>query len=911
MSTKTTFKRIALVAVAALGFGVLSSVSAGAADVTTGATTGFTTDTTSITVVGATTPSATFKIAMTGPITAGQKLQAGETLTASVTAVPTGVTATKSLALNGGSGTGFVAAGTAFSGTPNDLTATVVTASTANDKYTATSTDTSGPGSGVTGVLDSTSASGGNGHTVVLSQTTQGYYYIKIAPRDGAAVLDQGTYSIRLRLTAGGASGIVVQDTTVKVTFVTAAANSGAVLTLTKSGTFFKSSATAFHTANYIYAKIADANAGQVTLANNGGAPVILSDLVDVDGLSVAAETITNADGGTTGDYGKAVDAGVANATRVANDGIYGITWTPAATYAASAAAAVRVRYGAASATTAVVVYPAASTGGAAGTPVITAAGLSAASVAPNYTVPLTTTSATVTIPGGTSGQTYTYTVAYTGTYVPGDVSPLNATAKTVVANASGVVTFTITNATPVDGAKATVTVAGFASGWTDQAITWSKSKAASISVTLGGAYVALKSTNTFTATVTDAFGAPVAGVVLKPVVSGSNADLATAPRASVTTAADGTASITLTDAAAVAAGTDKVTFTTADAAATKASTITYAATAPVATALTATYNADPTKTKEEISSLIPSAGIYVTGTTKFPVTIDRNNTSAMTAAASKDQLVFRISAGVAGVPVVASASTGAYVFGSANTQSASRTSYTDADGFVEFQAGSNVAGANTITFTSGTATTSAAFWTTTSAAKGRFVTLTQNAGVVTAKVTDRYGNGVSGVTVQMSTNNGTLGNGQLTTVYTTDTTGSISVLPVGTSGATVTATLTDSTVTDVASIAGYVGTVPVESTLAAGNKTATLAVADSATSSAAAEAATDAAAEATDAANAATDAANAAAEAPDAATAAAQDAADAVAALSTQVSEMVNALKKQITALTNLVIKIQKKVKA
>ena len=77
------------------------------------------------------------------------------------------------------------------------------------------------------------------------------------------------------------------------------------------------------------------------------------------------------------------------------------------------------------------------------------------------------------------------------------------------------------------------------------------------------------------------------------------------------------------------------------------------------------------------------------------------------------------------------------------------------------------------------------------------------------------------------------------------------------------------------------------------------------------AQAATDAAAEATDAANAATDAANAAAEAADAATAAAQDAADAVAALSVAVTEMITALKKQITALTNLVIKIQKKVKA
>jgi len=91
---------------------------------------------------------------------------------------------------------------------------------------------------------------------------------------------------------------------------------------------------------------------------------------------------------------------------------------------------------------------------------------------------------------------------------------------------------------------------------------------------------------------------------------------------------------------------------------------------------------------------------------------------------------------------------------------------------------------------------------------------------------------------------------------------------------------------------------------------TATATVSDDA-ATAAATAASDAASEATDAANAATDAANAAAEAADAATAAAQDAADAVAALSTAVSAMVSDLKKQITALTNLVIKIQKKVKA
>jgi hypothetical protein len=98
---------------------------------------------------------------------------------------------------------------------------------------------------------------------------------------------------------------------------------------------------------------------------------------------------------------------------------------------------------------------------------------------------------------------------------------------------------------------------------------------------------------------------------------------------------------------------------------------------------------------------------------------------------------------------------------------------------------------------------------------------------------------------------------------------------------------------------------------LTALNAVSVSAVVENAAATAAATAAADAAAEATDAANAATDAANAAAEAADAATAAAQDSADAVAALSVQVATYISNLRKQITALTNLVIKIQKKVKA
>jgi hypothetical protein len=75
--------------------------------------------------------------------------------------------------------------------------------------------------------------------------------------------------------------------------------------------------------------------------------------------------------------------------------------------------------------------------------------------------------------------------------------------------------------------------------------------------------------------------------------------------------------------------------------------------------------------------------------------------------------------------------------------------------------------------------------------------------------------------------------------------------------------------------------------------------------------AAAAAAEEATAAANDATDAALSAAEAAEAATAMAQEAVDAVAELSAQVTTLISALRKQITTLTNLVVKIQKKVKA
>jgi hypothetical protein len=173
----------------------------------------------------------------------------------------------------------------------------------------------------------------------------------------------------------------------------------------------------------------------------------------------------------------------------------------------------------------------------------------------------------------------------------------------------------------------------------------------------------------------------------------------------------------------------------------------------------------------------------------------------------------------------------------------------------------------------------------------------------ITVKAVDSNGAGVADGSRNLFSSTGITSNASLTGASWSAT--AAVALVAGVKTYTVYAPLVPGTVSIMATQGTAVDAV------AAGGTAAVISASAVVVSDGVAQAAADAAAEATDAANAATDAANAAAEAADAATAAAQDAADAVAALATQVTEMVNALKKQITALTNLVIKIQKKVKA
>jgi len=292
-----------------------------------------------------------------------------------------------------------------------------------------------------------------------------------------------------------------------------------------------------------------------------------------------------------------------------------------------------------------------------------------------------------------------------------------------------------------------------------------------------------------------------------------------------------------------------------------------------------------------------------------------------------KFQFVAKDSAGavVTGVPVTITASAGGHILDSCSGASAkvvtSKTCYPATGGLITFNTIATAAGSVTYTVTAGTVSSSATVSTKNVAADARYVaisgdttgtTFTTTKPLLTAKVTDRFGNGVPDVALTFThTGVGSISGGAKFSTYTTDKTGAVSFyLDSTTEGSATISVAAAATSSSLSDLAGYVGLVAYDSTLTAGAKSASATVLWAAGSNSA-DVAADAAAEATDAANAATDAANAAAEAADAATAAAQDAADAVAALSAQVASLISGLKAQLTALTNLVIKIQKKGKA
>jgi hypothetical protein len=742
---------------------------------------------------------------------------------------------------------------------------------------------------------------------------------------DDIASIDAGFYTIRIDLLDVNKNAI--KSSTVKFQVVTSKVNSGAVVTATVTGSQLKGAVVAATDVQNITATLADANGGLVRILANQ-APVLSGSITDATLITPLVDSLTWADSASNVDADDAI-----------LDGSYVATSTSAVVIAGIAGAAtVKVVFGAASATAALVI-----TGTTAANYIKTSVTATDKVVTvadgTNYYVPLTTKAATVKATvlnsAGTiaaSAASVYYTLAYSAGCVLGDMAPAAVTAsKKLTTDANGVVSIDITNANPINDCTVTVIFSGgtvFDATYSlTRSITWSKAIPTSVVVSPAGGYKAvLASTHKVTWTILDQFLTPVVGSTVTFSPAGANAPAATTTAPSAISDANGQGSYSWTDAKGVVDSTtlgyDSVALaqvgTTAFA---KGSVkVTYVTTMPAITSLYATYTAttDNAITPTTVTGVVPTT-TNIGGVTGVPVSIadqidttkSITATTAVKAIAPWVTLNFqaRIAAattGTSGVPTTVTVK-GAKIVGNDGKLGTTVTVYANEDVYVL----GTTTGVATVTATNGTLTSTATINFVNAAADARVLKLTEASGLVTASVTDAFGNGVKGVSVDVvGTGGAWLGNGSTSAAFSTATDGTVTFSVTG--AGTVTASLA-STILKASFLAGAgnsTGTV-ITTGAPAGVRSASVATTGYNVTSDAAQAAADAAAEATDAANAATDAANAAAEAADAATAAAQDAADAVAALSTQVSEMVDALKKQITALTNLVIKIQKKVKA
>jgi len=420
----------------------------------------------------------------------------------------------------------------------------------------------------------------------------------------------------------------------------------------------------------------------------------------------------------------------------------------------------------------------------------------------------------------------------------------------------------------------------------------------------------------------------------------------ATTTIAPITTGAAGTATYSLVGGATTAT-LDTLTFACVPVACTSTASATmtynYVSTVPAVGSIAGYFNQDWNTTAVS-GTLWPASGdLYRTGTTtELSIAKDINTSKAMGSYAdgTTDALVSlalygltSAGASATGAVVTLSAASGGHILDASGLPTASRNFLIGSTGWTSnIQILATKTGSITFTATSGTVSKTFTLKVANANTDARFIAISgaasgtaNGAGVpVTVSVTDRFGNPVGSVALVVRASGvGSLLGGATSTSFTTDEAGTYTFLATSleSAGGVGTFTASSSTAADFGSLAGYQSENVIDSTVAAGNSSKALNITFAAgvnSAQAAAEAATDAAAEAIDAANAATDAANLAAEAADAATVAAEearDAADAATAaveeLATQVATLMAALKAQITTLANTVAKIAKKVKA
>jgi hypothetical protein len=901
MSTKTTFKRIALVAVAALGFGTIATLPANAGTVLIGVVSSTTAgDNTVTTVLPTSRPNVAgvyafgFSTSVTSAAEGGADAGAAYYVKSVVSSKPAGSTATVTLADNGTvarlGGASVVGAGTG-SMTYTATTGVAVAAAKNNTAVKATfNPDLAGSYTIVTwvdlnndGAIDANEGYVTKTITIAAEATVLSVTALNASGATSTAGTADSGALVKVSLTNGALATTLAGTEVISVSVTGAtgttqiqagAGGTTAVATLTR---------TSFDSKGNVYLNVTDTAADTLVFTASGtiggvalAQTTSLSYLVPTTvGTKVATTTVSNLTGlGSASTVGATGDVFV-NAIKSTT---IGYTFTGAATASATV-------YG------------------------------------PAEILSIKVSDGTDGLIIGKTGLAYTTTATFGTTGVATFSLPVNLSAAVYATApvigtpvAVGTVLFSPTTAN-------TQTIKAAVAGNN----TWTVSQS-TFRVVSGG-------TTTVSFTVKDQFGIARASQPITASLAAGSRNLGAAGGATqyLITDANGIASFTYTDGPVTANATlTSDSWTLASSGVNSNVADGGIAYANKTAAATASFVASITVGSVAIDTPDTTAGVANT-VKATPSAINAGSSGASASVVAISATVTDANGSVySGIPVVFTvAGTGVAI------PSNAVTAYTNNAGVASSSIYGWKAGTYTITATAGgkTSTGTITFGSVT-ATNARTVTATVNGPVVTANVVDRFGNPVKGVMIYATkTGAGYFGTGLSTASNTTDAAGNVEFALAG-GEATVTVSAVDPTLaagttygqtcaakgytscatTATALLAPVAGTVTTAEKYV-GNDIAPAGVASATVtvgaSDSAAQNAADAAAEATDAANAATDAANAAAEAADAATAAAQDAADAVAALSTQVSEMIDALKKQITALTNLVIKIQKKVKA
>jgi len=937
MSTKTFRKRIAQLAILALGVGSLSVASVTTANA---AAKSISVDSASVTVIESTAYNTnlrtengaafliTVKDDSTTPVVAN--LANGETITVSVIAAP------------------------AQSAASGSTVPTLGDLSFLNVKDRTLMTVDSGTGGTITYLTNNCDP------TEIDDTSFTGKYCFNVFPT--LDVSDWGYYTIAIDLK--DVNGNILERETVKYQLVSSAATSGATVTIGQAGPIVAGETYAQSATKYMTATLADANGGRVILNDTATVittrPSLSATLENSTGTTLNALVATD-DGVTADDAWTNGDGDGA----IANDGVYGLIPSAAVSSSISSttASTIRVRFGLVNATKTVTAlkvassYPSNSSLQVTATDAYTTNESTSASVAATYELPLTTTSAVLkwtlrnSAGAALADEPITVTATWTG-HNAGAISPLSGAtnAQVLKSDNAGVVSLTVTQTGPLNGSQVVVAVTGQAASqgaFGSTTLKWRAPVVTYLTTSPNADFQAVAAAATsVTVTALDQFRKPMSGIVIQPSITGTtSANYTTTAKATLTTGADGTATYTVTGGAA--AKTDTFAFSAAAGAVTATAVkATYIAALPVIATLTGSYSSNQ---NEATTTATVTTGTYaglfsttpISSTAPIAVSITKNYGISWTLSNSSSDAEFKFrvlakdSAGaiVAGMPVTVTGD-GAWFTDSCTGASAllvsSKTCYTNSAGYVHVAVVATKAGTPSVTFTAGSVSATQAIATEVAADSARTLAISGDKsgtaykrGNMTATVTDRFGNPVSDVSVMITTSGvGSLTGGAKTNTYTTDANGNISFALESTEAGTTTVTGRLVTAYDSESAAGFQGTTFVGSLFgAAGVRSTTASLVWAAgvdPTQAAAEAATDAALEAIDAANAATDAANLAAEAADAATVAAEEARDAadsataaVEALASEVATLIAGLKAQLTTLANTVAKIAKKVKA